>query len=289
MTSDKVDVFRARSNDSLAHSNDCLGSKAWPAVVAKRSSARSGISNDWQGRSLDPQVETAVIGQPSCVGSEKLRLKKYQIVGLSWLNNIHIQDVNGILAGAALLFSQISTTFISRIPQEIVCMLAFVAKVACCEWGAMNVAIGWQWHCFLKGEKGESTDLSGTGGRAADEMGLGKTIQAIAFLGHLRDSGTAGPHLILSPASTLANWQRELSMWLPAATVLVYHGSQKEREAIRRWPQNPSYSPSPLHPPTERRVLFLTCKHSLLVTAMQLVSPTPPKRLAVVNASSSTR
>ena len=65
-------------------------------------------------------------------------------------------------------------------------------------------------------------------------MGLGKTIQSIAFLGHLQSSGKAGPHLIVSPASTLENWKRELNLWLPSAAVSVYHGSQKEREILRR-------------------------------------------------------
>jgi hypothetical protein len=50
---------------------------------------------------LRKQVELAVIEQPKCVGCEKLRLKKYQLVGLSWLNNLHMQGVNGILAGTS--------------------------------------------------------------------------------------------------------------------------------------------------------------------------------------------
>ena len=51
------------------------------------------------GVGLRKQVELAVIEQPKCVGCDKLRLKKYQLVGLSWLNNLHMQGVNGILAG----------------------------------------------------------------------------------------------------------------------------------------------------------------------------------------------
>ena len=65
-------------------------------------------------------------------------------------------------------------------------------------------------------------------------MGLGKTIQSIAFLGHLQSSGNQGPHLIVSPASTLENWKRELNLWLPSAAVSVYHGTLKERENMRR-------------------------------------------------------
>jgi SWI/SNF-related matrix-associated actin-dependent regulator of chromatin subfamily A containing DEAD/H box 1 len=71
-------------------------------------------------------------------------------------------------------------------------------------------------------------------GISTDEMGLGKTIQSIAFLGHLQSSGESGPHLVVSPASTLENWKRELNLWLPFANVAVYHGTQKERDALRR-------------------------------------------------------
>jgi hypothetical protein len=56
------------------------------------------------GEGLRKQVEHAVIEQPKCVGSDKLRLKKYQLVGLSWLNNLHIRGVNGILAGTPHMY-----------------------------------------------------------------------------------------------------------------------------------------------------------------------------------------
>lgn len=40
-------------------------------------------------------------------------------------------------------------------------------------------------------------------------MGLGKTIQAIALLGHIAYTKKRwGPFLIVSPASTLHNWQQ---------------------------------------------------------------------------------
>ncbi|OXB76799.1 UNVERIFIED_CONTAM: hypothetical protein H355_016280 [Colinus virginianus] len=45
----------------------------------------------------------------------------------------------------------------------------------------------------------------GLNGILADEMGLGKTIQAIAFLAHIYQEGSRGPHLIVVPASTLGS------------------------------------------------------------------------------------
>ena len=41
-----------------------------------------------------------------------------------------------------------------------------------------------------------------------------------------------GPHLIISPASLLENWARELKKWCPHFSVVAYHGS--ERSALFR-------------------------------------------------------
>ena len=38
------------------------------------------------------------VGQPACLGDDKMRLKNYQLVGLNWLRVLHDTDVNGILA-----------------------------------------------------------------------------------------------------------------------------------------------------------------------------------------------
>lgn len=60
----------------------------------------------------------------------------------------------------------------------------------------------------------------------ADEMGLGKTVQAITFLTMLKHlDKDPGPHLIVSPASVLENWERELKKWCPSFTVIQFHGS----------------------------------------------------------------
>ena len=75
-------------------------------------------------------------------------------------------------------------------------------------------------------------------GVLADDMGLGKTVQSIAFLGWLNSSSTVDPdnqsaHLIVVPASTLANWENELRRFCPSLAVVSYHGSQNERAELR--------------------------------------------------------
>ena len=69
----------------------------------------------------------------------------------------------------------------------------------------------------------------------ADEMGLGKTIQSATFLQVLKSQqGLRGPFLIVVPLSTLVNWKREVSTWTDM-DVVVYHGSQEDRELIREY------------------------------------------------------
>lgn len=76
----------------------------------------------------------------------------------------------------------------------------------------------------------------GINGILADEMGLGKTIQVIAFLAYLRERlNMPGHHLIIVPASTLDNWEREFDIWCPEIRILQYYGNQDIRAQIRNY------------------------------------------------------
>lgn len=79
----------------------------------------------------------------------------------------------------------------------------------------------------------------GISGILADEMGLGKTVQSIAFLCHIAENyGVWGPFLIISPASTLHNWQQEMERFVPDFNVVPYWGSPNERKILRQfWEQ----------------------------------------------------
>lgn len=79
----------------------------------------------------------------------------------------------------------------------------------------------------------------GINGMLADEMGLGKTVQAISFLAHLAENEkTWGPFLIITPASTLHNWEQEFAKFVPSFKVISYWGSVADRKANRRnWQQ----------------------------------------------------
>ncbi|ALC46988.1 Etl1, partial [Drosophila busckii] len=79
----------------------------------------------------------------------------------------------------------------------------------------------------------------GISGILADEMGLGKTVQSIAFLCHIAEHyGVWGPFLIISPASTLHNWQQEMERFVPDFNVVPYWGSPNERKILRQfWDQ----------------------------------------------------
>jgi hypothetical protein len=73
---------------------------------------------------------------------------------------------------------------------------------------------GLAWLGFL-----ERMDLHGI---LADDMGLGKTVQTLAALSRIR-----GPHLVVAPTSVMTNWEREVSRFVPDATVNVFHGAKR--------------------------------------------------------------
>ena len=65
-------------------------------------------------------------------------------------------------------------------------------------------------------------------------MGLGKTIQSISLLAHLAErQNNWGPFLIVTPASTLHNWQQEFSRFVPALKIIPYWGSVQDRKVLR--------------------------------------------------------
>ncbi|XP_066594162.1 chromatin-remodeling ATPase INO80 isoform X2 [Prorops nasuta] len=76
----------------------------------------------------------------------------------------------------------------------------------------------------------------GISGILADEMGLGKTVQSIAFLCHIAEKYSVwGPFLIISPASTLHNWQQEMARFVPLFKVVPYWGNPQERKILRQF------------------------------------------------------
>ncbi|CAH1153557.1 unnamed protein product [Phaedon cochleariae] len=84
----------------------------------------------------------------------------------------------------------------------------------------------------------------GISGILADEMGLGKTVQSIAFLCHIAEKYSVwGPFLIISPASTLHNWQQEIAKFVPDFKVVPYWGNPNERKILRQfWDQKDIYT-----------------------------------------------
>ena len=74
----------------------------------------------------------------------------------------------------------------------------------------------------------------GLGGCLADDMGLGKTITLIALHLHRQvprgagvradTAATAGPTLVVCPASLLGNWEREIGRFAPGTAVRRFHG-----------------------------------------------------------------
>jgi superfamily II DNA or RNA helicase len=64
----------------------------------------------------------------------------------------------------------------------------------------------------------------GLGACLADDMGLGKTVTLIAL--HLHRS--AGPTLVICPASLLGNWEAEIQRFAPGVAVRRFHGVDRD-------------------------------------------------------------
>lgn len=76
----------------------------------------------------------------------------------------------------------------------------------------------------------------GINGILADEMGLGKTIQSISVMAYLAEFHNIwGPFLVIAPASTLHNWQQEITKFVPDIKVLPYWGNAKDRKILRKF------------------------------------------------------
>jgi chromatin-remodeling ATPase INO80 len=76
----------------------------------------------------------------------------------------------------------------------------------------------------------------GINGILADEMGLGKTVQSISVMAYLAERhGIWGPFLVVAPASTLHNWQQEITKFVPMLKVLPYWGTAADRKVLRKF------------------------------------------------------
>ena len=72
----------------------------------------------------------------------------------------------------------------------------------------------------------------GAGSCLADDMGLGKTLQTICLLAHQHELNETDLSIIICPASLIFNWEQELQKFAPHFKTMVYHGSQRNFEAI---------------------------------------------------------
>ncbi|KAA0991275.1 DEAD/DEAH box helicase [Dyadobacter aurulentus] len=81
---------------------------------------------------------------------------------------------------------------------------------------------GYDWLQFLKQYR--------LGGCLADDMGLGKTVQTLALLQSEKENGTGSPSMLIMPTSLLYNWQLEAKRFTPDLKVLLYTGTNREKD-----------------------------------------------------------
>jgi SNF2-related domain/SNF2 Helicase protein/Helicase conserved C-terminal domain len=82
----------------------------------------------------------------------------------------------------------------------------------------------------------EMLERLGLGACLADDMGLGKTAMVLALLQVQRERRAAaaqtepGPTLVICPTSVVGNWAREAERFTPDLSIMVHHGTKRERE-----------------------------------------------------------
>eukprot|EP00889_Picochlorum_renovo_P004460 jgi/Picre1/31490/NNA_006842.t1 len=92
-------------------------------------------------------------------------------------------------------------------------------------------------------------------------MGLGKTIQCASFVGYVSEVQMIGPPvLVVVPLSTVPNWSKEFSKWIPGVNTLVYVGNGSSREVIRHFEF-----------PTKASVPGRQVKFDALITTFEMV------------------
>lgn len=63
-----------------------------------------------------------------------------------------------------------------------------------------------------------------------------QTVQSISLLAYLAEKHDIwGPFLVVAPASTLHNWQQEITRFVPSLKALPYWGSVKDRATLRKF------------------------------------------------------
>jgi SNF2 family DNA or RNA helicase len=71
------------------------------------------------------------------------------------------------------------------------------------------------------------------GGCLADDMGLGKTVQTLAMLQSLKEREQTNASLLVMPTSLIYNWEIEARRFTPGLKVLVYTGTNREKDMSR--------------------------------------------------------
>ena len=64
-------------------------------------------------------------------------------------------------------------------------------------------------------------------------QGLGKTLQTISLIGYMKHHrNQSGPHIVIVPKSTLANWMAEFNRWCPTVRAVCLIGTQEQRVRV---------------------------------------------------------
>ena len=192
------------------------------------------------------------IGQPLGISRT---MKDYQITGLNWMRLLHLQGCNGILADEMGLGKTIQTISLLCWLQEMTQRYDAHLK---------NPSTSVDSKAKSGSHTAKSTAAKASSSKKSDNKSKTETIEIegsedekngkdqsnapgtyVATAANLDNPAkdhiafsevhNTYPCLIVTPASTLANWKRELETWAPSLRTIVFHGSFDEREEMKEY------------------------------------------------------
>ncbi|QDP41257.1 DEAD/DEAH box helicase [Radiobacillus deserti] len=129
------------------------------------------------------------------------------------------------------------------------------------------------------------------GGILADDMGLGKTVQTIAFLLSEKEAASHPiKNLIVTPASLLYNWKKEIEKFAPSFSVRIVAGSKEQRRKLLEEEMNADiYITS--YPTLRKDIAYYQEKHfdSMILDEAQAIKNHLTQTAKAVRAVSATK
>jgi len=182
-------------------------------VNLSKISYRNGVNREGDGGEAGTHLLQQRDIQEVC---PSLILKDYQLVGVNWLKLLHQNDVNGVLADDMGLGKTVQT-------------ISFLAWLFKCREDPLRLREQVT-QAHAKDDVIENGDDFDEDVLDDSSVGTGADVTPSSI--H-RANPNILPHLVVVPASTLANWCKEFEKFCPTLNVMRFHGTPVDKEDMK--------------------------------------------------------